>query len=101
ARGPLKGGGGEVRVAENGRQAVERVRAEGQPLDAVLMDLQMPVLDGIEATREIRRDRALAALPIVAMTAHALAAEKGRCMAAGMNDYVTKPVEPRVLFATL
>jgi PAS domain S-box-containing protein len=89
----------EVDTVENGQQAVERADPERHA--AVLMDLQMPVMDGLEATRLIRartdRDR----LPIIAMTAHALKGDMERCLDAGMNDYVTKPIDAERLFAVL
>jgi CheY-like chemotaxis protein len=75
--------------------------AERQAYDLVLMDLQMPVMDGYAATAELRRRPASAALPIVAMTAHAMAPERARCLAAGMNDVIVKPFEPRELFAVV
>jgi two-component system sensor histidine kinase/response regulator len=65
------------------------------------MDLQMPDMDGLTATRELRRDPRFAALPVIAMTAHAMVEERERCMAAGMNDHVTKPIDPDVLFRAL
>jgi CheY-like chemotaxis protein len=67
----------------------------------VLMDLQMPVLDGLQATREIRSNPQLAAMPIIAMTAHAMLEERDRCLAAGMVDHITKPLDPAVMFKTL
>jgi len=91
-----------VEVAENGRIAVDKVRETAY--DLVLMDMQMPVLDGIGATREIRGlDGAscFADLPIVAMTANAMQQDQERCMAAGMNDFLTKPIEPERLWAAL
>ncbi|MFZ2986577.1 response regulator [Ideonella sp.] len=90
-------GGAEVVVAHNGSEAVARV-AE-LPFDAVLMDVQMPVMDGYEATRQIRA--AGHGLPIIAMTAHAMASDREKCLLAGMNAYVSKPVEPRELMAVL
>jgi two-component system sensor histidine kinase/response regulator len=65
------------------------------------MDLQMPVMDGYEAATRIRADQRFAALPIIAMTAHASAAERERCLSLGMNDHVTKPIDPPTLFAAL
>jgi len=88
-----------VDVAENGRLALEK--AQHESYDLVLMDMQMPVMDGIEATRELRKIPRLAGLPIVAMTANAMQRDRDRCLAAGMNDYVVKPIEPDDLWATL
>jgi CheY-like chemotaxis protein/HPt (histidine-containing phosphotransfer) domain-containing protein len=88
-----------VTHVENGVLAVERA-LHGGPFDVVLMDVQMPELDGLGATRAIR-SAGLRNLPIVAMTAHALAEDRERALAATMNDYVTKPVEAEVLYATL
>jgi two-component system sensor histidine kinase/response regulator len=73
----------------------------GQRFDLVLMDLQMPVMDGFAATAALRADPALQALPIVAMTAHAMQPERARCLAAGMNDHLAKPIDPELLFYTL
>ncbi len=97
----LREAGFEVEVAANGRLAVERVTRGAPALDAVLMDLQMPELDGYEATRRIRADGRFAALPIIAMTADAIGGIRERCFEAGMNDYVTKPIELKVLFSAL
>jgi signal transduction histidine kinase/DNA-binding response OmpR family regulator len=83
--------GHEVEVAGDGRQAVERALAGG--VDLVLMDVQMPVMDGLQATQRIRELEAAGAhLPIVAATAHALVGDRERCLAAGMDDYVAKPI---------
>jgi len=84
-----------VELAENGQIAVEMVRA--RPYDIVLMDMQMPVMDGIAATLEIRKLPAFDALPIVAMTANVMAGDRDRCLTAGMNDHVAKPIEPQEL----
>jgi HPt (histidine-containing phosphotransfer) domain-containing protein len=75
--------------------------AAGDRFNAVLMDLQMPEMDGYEATRAIRRDFPNWSIPIIALTAHALKTEKQRCLDAGMNDYVSKPIDPEQLLATL
>ena len=91
--------GMEVTLAVNGREAVEK--AHTAPFDVVLMDLQMPVMDGYEATRLLRAEARNADLPILAMTAHAMLPERERCLALGMNDYVTKPINPDELFGTL
>ena len=91
--------GARATVAQNGREALEAV-AKAR-FDAVLMDVQMPVMDGLEATRRLRSDPANAALPIIALTAHALAEDRARCLEAGMNDYLTKPIEQDKLLAAL
>jgi PAS domain S-box-containing protein len=101
ARELLEGVGAAVVIADSGFAAVEKALAAGPAFDAILMDLQMPGMDGFEAAQAIRRDRARGALPIIAMTAHAFEQEKGKCLAAGMNDHIAKPVEPARLFATL
>jgi CheY-like chemotaxis protein len=95
ARELLEGEGLVVDVAGNGRQALAAL--EGRTYDLVLMDMQMPVMDGITATRAIRAEPRFAGLPIVAMTANALPAERQACLEAGMNDFVTKPVMPEDL----
>ena len=89
----------QVDVAFNGAEAVRMAR-EGD-YDLVLMDIQMPELDGHAATRAIRLDPRLRALPIVAMTAHAMASDRAQSRLAGMNDHVTKPIDPDLLFCTL
>ncbi|MBF0191299.1 MAG: response regulator [Magnetococcales bacterium] len=89
----------EVSVAENGQEAMDL--ATRQPFDLVLMDLQMPVMDGYAATRAIRRHARLADLPIVAMTAHAMAGDRELSLVAGLNDHLTKPIDRQRLFATL
>ena len=88
-----------VAFAENGRQAVERVRQAAW--DLVLMDVQMPVMDGYEATAVIRGYPQLQDLPIVAMTAHAMRGAQEDCLAAGMNDFISKPIDPHELFRVL
>jgi len=99
ARVILEGAGMLVSVADGGQEAVTRVREVA--FDAVLMDVQMPVMDGYEATREIRKDDRFKDLPIIAMTAHAMAGDEGKSLAAGMNDHTTKPIDPDQLFSTL
>lgn len=88
-----------VDVAHNGLQALGKLE-RGQ-YAAVLMDIQMPEMDGIEATQRIRRDARFDALPIIAMTAHALEGDRQRSLEAGMNEHVSKPIEPEKLFAVL
>jgi two-component system sensor histidine kinase/response regulator len=97
----LRAEGIEVTVVENGRQAVELLSREGEDYHIVLMDIQMPEMDGYEATRQLRANPRFAALPIIAMTAHALAEERQKAMDAGMTDHVTKPIRPEALFETL
>jgi signal transduction histidine kinase/DNA-binding response OmpR family regulator len=92
--------GHRVDVAENGHQAVDAVR--GTDFDVVLMDIQMPDLDGVQATRQIRAlPEPKRSVPIIAMTAHAMAGAREEYLAAGMNDYVSKPVQPALLLAKL
>jgi CheY-like chemotaxis protein len=86
-------------VAGDGRQAVAAVEAE--PYDVVLMDVQMPELDGLEATRQIRAKWPDRPLWIIAMTANAMAGDREACLAAGMNDYLSKPIRPAELAAAL
>ena len=87
----------KVSLANNGREAVERV--EREVFDLVLMDIQMPIMGGYEATGIMKKQHP--DLPIIAMTAHAMSGAKEDCLRAGMNDYVTKPIDPRQLFAVL
>jgi two-component system sensor histidine kinase/response regulator len=90
----------EVSVANNGREALEMVKA-GRPFDLVLMDIQMPVMDGLTAAREIRRLDNGADLPIVALTAHSQPEDREKSFSAGMNDHLTKPLDIHGLFHCL
>ena len=99
----LQSAGASVTIGNNGAEAVKLLTVSDQapPFDVVFMDLQMPEMDGITATKLLRRDQRLQKLPIIAMTAHALVEERQRCLDAGMNDHVSKPIDPDALFATL
>ena len=100
AAGILEFLGYEHRVVDDGRAGVDAWSEGGW--DAILMDVQMPVLDGYAATREIReREGGASRVPVIAMTAAAIEGERERCLAAGMDDYLTKPVDPAALSATL
>ena len=83
--------GYEVLIAIDGEQGVAMARAE-RP-DLILMDMSLPILDGWEATRTIKADPAISAVPVIALTAHAMAGDQEKCVAAGCDDYDTKPVE--------
>jgi len=88
-------------IATNGKEAVDMARADPAAYVCVLMDMQMPVMDGLDATRAIREDPACRELPIIAMTANAMKKDLDACLAAGMNDYITKPIDRNALVTTL
>jgi signal transduction histidine kinase/DNA-binding response OmpR family regulator/HPt (histidine-containing phosphotransfer) domain-containing protein len=88
-----------IETAENGQVAVEKVTRGAY--DLVLMDMQMPVMDGLAATKAIRLNPNFRMLPIIAMTANAMASDREKCREAGMNDYIAKPIDPQQLFKTL
>jgi CheY-like chemotaxis protein/HPt (histidine-containing phosphotransfer) domain-containing protein len=90
----LRKHGFHIDVANDGREALTKLEANGGNYHVVLMDIQMPVLDGLETTRAIRRDPRWQNLPIIAMTAHAMNGDRERCLQAGMNAYISKPVQP-------
>ena len=98
AVGLLEMHGHHIEIANNGREALEAL--ERQAFDLVLMDLEMPEMDGIEAAAAIRAKESLSGghIPIVAMTAHAVTGFRERCLEAGMDDYITKPIKPDELF---
>ena len=102
ARELMEASGIQVEIAENGKVAVENILAQ-QPdyFSLIFMDLQMPELDGYEATAIIRSDSRFQHLPIIAMTAHAMLDERKRCLDTGMNAHLPKPIEPSTLFATI
>jgi signal transduction histidine kinase/DNA-binding response OmpR family regulator/HPt (histidine-containing phosphotransfer) domain-containing protein len=95
--------GAAVTIANDGREAVAAITGPVQPPphDIVLMDMQMPVMDGHEATREIRSDPRYETLPIIAMTAQAMTEERDQCLAEGMNDHITKPIDRDLLYRTV
>ena len=86
-------------IANEGAEALEILKTHD--FDAILMDIQMPVMDGIEATKAIRKMKKYKGLPIIAMTAHAMKEERDRCLRVGMNDHIAKPIDPDILFRTL
>ena len=89
--------GFEVIEALNGQEGVSM--AEARKPDLILMDIQLPVLDGYEATRRIKANPALASIPVIAVTSYALSGDEAKAMAAGCDGYVTKPFSPRLLLA--
>ncbi|MDP2016551.1 CHASE domain-containing protein [Hydrogenophaga sp.] len=101
AAGLLGREGARVSLAQNGREALEALRATPQAFDAVLMDLQMPEMDGLEATRRLRSELGLVDLPVIALTAGAFAEERRQAMEAGMNGFLTKPLDPEQLVRTV
>jgi two-component system sensor histidine kinase/response regulator len=99
ARELLEDAGFVVEVADNGQIAL--TMAQQAPYDLIFMDMQMPVMDGVTATRELRKLPALGDLPIVAMTANAMEQDRRRCMEAGMNDFLVKPIDPQDMWTML
>lgn len=101
ARGILRKKGVEVTIANNGREALELLQIRSEVFDLILMDLEMPELDGYQATQHIRQGTTCPDIPIIAITAQAMRGDRERCLAAGMNDYLTKPIMPDLLYRTL
>jgi two-component system sensor histidine kinase/response regulator len=100
----LRDAGFAVDIADNGRIAVDMVQAQAgrrPAYDVVLMDMQMPVMDGVTATQLLREDPRHADMPILAMTANAMQADRDRCLAAGMQDFIAKPIEPDAMWLSL
>src|SRR5476649_608210 len=95
----LSDAGIRVDIAVNGAMALAKIAVADY--DGVLMDCQMPVMDGYDATRKLREDARHAGLPVIAMTANAMVGDKGKCLAAGMNDFIAKPIDVAQLFTTL
>jgi CheY-like chemotaxis protein len=92
--------GYKVEVANNGREAFEKYTAAPEDFDLIFMDIQMPEMDGLEATKAIR-EKGFDTIPIVAMTAHALKGDKEKCLDVGMNDYISKPIKRELVFEVL
>jgi two-component system sensor histidine kinase/response regulator len=101
ALGLLEEGQFIIEIAANGLEAVNKVLNAELPYHIVLMDMQMPVMDGITATREIRQQLSAEALPIIAMTANAMLSDKLKCLEVGMNAHIAKPIDPKELFQVL
>jgi len=97
----LRKKGYQIDVANHGREALDKLAAPGAAYQLILMDVQMPVLDGLEATRAIRRTPRSETIPIIAMTAHAMNGDRERCLEAGMDAYISKPVQPAHLVSTI
>ena len=93
--------GYRIDIANHGREAIEQLEGAEAPYDVVLMDVQMPVLDGLETTRLLRRNPKWEEVPIIAMTAHAMSGDRERCLEAGMSAYISKPVQPANLVSTV
>jgi CheY-like chemotaxis protein len=91
--------GAEVDVAENGHVALSLLQQVGVYYDVVLMDLQMPIMDGLETTRQLRLIEQFADLPVIAMTANVMATDREACFEAGMNDFMSKPIRLQELRA--
>lgn len=107
--GMLEGFGYDLTVVDDGKMAVEAVRDRAaeigddeMPFDLILMDVQMPIIDGESATRLIRAlDGPKSQIPIIALTAHAMAGDRERYIRSGMDDYVSKPIDPDLLFTAI
>jgi CheY-like chemotaxis protein len=92
--------GYSVDIANNGQEAVDKYVTSSDKYDIVFMDIQMPILNGFEATRMLR-DKGFDKLPIVAMTANAMKGDRKNCLAMGMNDYIAKPIKREIVFEML
>ena len=101
AKKMLEGVGASVLVANHGKEALNWIQQYGRKIDTILMDMQMPVMDGLQATREIRLQPQWREIPILAMTANARNEDKEACLQAGMDDHISKPIDPPLLFNTI
>lgn len=101
AREMLEIKGFKVTIANNGQEAVQAIKENEDGFDLVLMDIQMAVMDGYKATIEIRKDPRFKELPILAMTAHAMVGEREKSLSIGLNEHITKPIEPSLLFKAI
>jgi len=100
----LKSYGLTVEIADNGLEAVNKTLKQANtdsPVELILMDIQMPIMDGIEASKKIRSNPLFKKLPIIAMTAHAMTGDKAKSLAAGMDEHITKPIDPSELYKVL
>ncbi|MBF0501752.1 MAG: PAS domain S-box protein [Candidatus Riflebacteria bacterium] len=99
----LQGTGMKIQIANNGTEAINILHNDKSEysFDVILMDIQMPDMDGYEVSRRLRNDSRFEKIPIIAMTAHAMSGDREKSLKSGMNDYVTKPIDPQALFATL
>ena len=100
AIGMLRKKGVQTTTANNGQEALDKLHS-GEHFDAILMDIEMPLMNGIEATTLIRADERFHNVPIIALTAQAMHEDRDRCLAAGMDDYISKPIKPVQLYQTL
>jgi CheY-like chemotaxis protein len=96
----LKQHGLHIVIADNGQMALEKLK-EDRTIELILMDIMMPVMDGYQAMQAIRAQKSLGSVPIIALTARAMPEEQEKCMAAGANDYLTKPVDIERLLTLL
>jgi CheY-like chemotaxis protein len=97
--------GYKVEVANNGKEAVDKYTVSPEDFDLIFMDVQMPEMDGMEATREIRKweeaRKQVPSIPIIAMTAHAMKGDRERCLESGMDGYIAKPIKRELVFEIL
>lgn len=101
ATGILSKHGVEVTVANNGREALDILTEDARAFQLILMDIEMPEMDGKTATQNLRRSYSKSSLPIIAMTAHAMKGDREECLAVGMNGYISKPIDPKQLYRIL